>query len=184
MNARRVNAAAGVLHAAQARGRATAAGLAADLEAAGLLQSPETAEEMRALRARVAELEAERHTTNDALASMTVAQRAAEGRADGLAVDRSVQRLRAVLAPSGAEPEREAAAWAVSTGEIGQGGEVLRLFATREMACEYVRREGLPFSLDRAREQEDGSLYVEGRTDWLGVDLHAVTGLGLAAGER
>ncbi|WP_354596133.1 hypothetical protein R1Y80_01025 [Streptomyces sp. JL1001] len=42
MNARRVNAAAGVILAAQKR-RQTAAGIAVALEAAGLLQSPESA---------------------------------------------------------------------------------------------------------------------------------------------
>lgn len=49
MNARRVNAAAGVILAAQKR-RQTAAGVAAALEAAGLLQSPESAAEVVALR--------------------------------------------------------------------------------------------------------------------------------------
>ncbi|MFB7007853.1 hypothetical protein [Streptomyces sp. NPDC056287] len=61
MNAKRVNAAAGVIHAAQ-KTRQTAAGIAMCLEAAGLLQSPESAAEQLALlaevdglRARVAE---------------------------------------------------------------------------------------------------------------------------------
>ncbi|TLQ45792.1 hypothetical protein [Streptomyces marianii] len=56
MNARRVNAAAGVIFAAM-KTRQTAAGIAAALEAAQLLQSPETADELQRLRARVAELE-------------------------------------------------------------------------------------------------------------------------------
>lgn len=58
MNARRVSAAAGVICAAQKQ-RQTAAGIAAALEAAGLLQSPESAAEVVALRERAAELEAE-----------------------------------------------------------------------------------------------------------------------------
>lgn len=84
MNAKRVNAAAGVVHAAM-QSRQTAAGIAAALEAACLLQSPETAVEADRLRARVdeverayvfdtaalkrrvAELESERHSTNEAL---------------------------------------------------------------------------------------------------------------------
>jgi hypothetical protein len=87
VNARRVNAASGVVHAAM-QSRQTAAGIAAALEAACLLQSPETAAEQRetaaalrdtlgalletqverdVLAARVAELEAERHSTNEAL---------------------------------------------------------------------------------------------------------------------
>ncbi|WP_327246588.1 hypothetical protein [Streptomyces sp. NBC_01320] len=53
MNARRVSAASGVIHAAQ-KTRQTAAGIAMALEAAGLLQS---AAELAELRARVTELE-------------------------------------------------------------------------------------------------------------------------------
>ncbi|MFD8404626.1 hypothetical protein ACFV1G_08080 [Streptomyces anulatus] len=49
MNAKRVSAAAGVILAAQKQ-RVTAAGIAAALEAAGLLQSPESAAELVALR--------------------------------------------------------------------------------------------------------------------------------------
>ncbi|NUO42449.1 MAG: hypothetical protein HOV82_10455 [Streptomyces sp.] len=51
MNAKRVNAAAGVIHASQVKGKQTATGLAADLEAACMLQSPETAAEQVELRA-------------------------------------------------------------------------------------------------------------------------------------
>jgi hypothetical protein len=56
--ARRVNAAAGVIRAAQERGRQTAAGIACALDDVLMLQDPETATELAALRARVAELEA------------------------------------------------------------------------------------------------------------------------------
>ncbi|MDW4900608.1 hypothetical protein RB625_19555 [Streptomyces californicus] len=50
MNAKRVNAAAGVILAAQKQ-RETAAGIAAALDAAGVLQSPESAAELAAYRA-------------------------------------------------------------------------------------------------------------------------------------
>ncbi|MGW1463887.1 hypothetical protein ACWCPT_05965 [Streptomyces sp. NPDC002308] len=56
MNAKRMHAAAGVILAAQQQGQAPA-GIAAALEAAGLLQSPESAAELVAVRGRVAELE-------------------------------------------------------------------------------------------------------------------------------
>ncbi|MEV5261787.1 hypothetical protein AB0L02_27575 [Streptomyces anulatus] len=56
MNAKRVSAAAGVILAAQ-KTKQTPAGIAAALEAAGLLQSPESAAELVALRERVTELE-------------------------------------------------------------------------------------------------------------------------------
>lgn len=65
MNARRVSAAAGVVFAAM-KTRQTATGIAAALESARMLQSPETAaeqlaqlRELDALRLRVTELEAE-----------------------------------------------------------------------------------------------------------------------------
>ncbi|MFT2014647.1 hypothetical protein ACMA1D_02180 [Streptomyces sp. 796.1] len=141
MNAKRVNAAAGVLHAAQVRGRVTAAGLAADLEAAGLLQSPATAAETERLRARVAELEAERHATNSALAEVTEALRAAEGRADGLAVGRP-----AVLEPDGCRhcgiPERgHARQWTRAAGwhawvEPSDGQRLERMRARRAARTE------------------------------------------------
>lgn len=73
MNAKRVNAAAGVILAAQQTDR-TPAGIALALDSAQLLMSPEIAAELERLRARVAELEAvrdallaERHVTNEAL---------------------------------------------------------------------------------------------------------------------
>lgn len=61
MNTKRVNAAAGVILAAQKQ-RNTAAGIAMALEAAGLLQSPESAAELVALR-QVQAIEQERPDT-------------------------------------------------------------------------------------------------------------------------
>ncbi|MFE2073661.1 hypothetical protein [Streptomyces misionensis] len=95
MNTGSVNAAAGVIHAAQQQGR-TAAGIAMALESAQLLQSPETADELERLRleaaglrsqlalfnewrtadgTRMAELLAERHSTNEALSDAAEALR-------------------------------------------------------------------------------------------------------------
>lgn len=80
MNAHRVNAAAGVILAAQKQ-KNTAAGIAASLEAAGLLQSPESAAELVALRAQVTELEAGR----EALAArLRAGQRWQQGRTPAL----------------------------------------------------------------------------------------------------
>lgn len=59
MNTRGVNALAGVIQAAM-QTRQTAAGIAMAVEAAGMLQSPETAAEMVELRKRVAEIDARR----------------------------------------------------------------------------------------------------------------------------
>lgn len=80
MNTKRVNAAAGVILAAQKQ-RNTAAGIAMALESAGLLQSPESAAELEQLRARVAELE----TAREALATrLKVGQRWQQGRTPAL----------------------------------------------------------------------------------------------------
>ncbi|MFI1938364.1 hypothetical protein ACH44C_14450, partial [Streptomyces purpureus] len=54
------------------------------LGSAQLLQSPEIAAEMSALRARVAELEAERHTTNEALSDAAEALRVQRDRITAL----------------------------------------------------------------------------------------------------
>lgn len=51
MNARRVSAAADLIHRSQENGKRTAAGVAADLDAACMLQSPEVAAELAAYRA-------------------------------------------------------------------------------------------------------------------------------------
>ncbi|MGS2588043.1 hypothetical protein [Streptomyces hebeiensis] len=58
MSASRVSAAAGVVRAAMEQGRRTAAGISVALESAGLLQSPESAAELTALRAQVAAVRA------------------------------------------------------------------------------------------------------------------------------
>ncbi|WP_405611186.1 hypothetical protein [Streptomyces sp. NBC_01508] len=60
MNVKRVSAAADVICAAMKNGKALPLSWAAALESAGLLQSPESADELQQLKARVAELEAQR----------------------------------------------------------------------------------------------------------------------------
>ncbi|WP_282698058.1 hypothetical protein [Streptomyces sp. CC208A] len=67
MNAKRMKAAEGVVLAALSGSDPSAAGIAAALEAACLLQSSESAAELLALRGQVAALLAERHSTNEAL---------------------------------------------------------------------------------------------------------------------
>ncbi|MGW0537847.1 hypothetical protein [Streptomyces sp. NPDC003032] len=65
MNARAINAAAGVILAAIQQGRVPA-GIATALDSAGLLMSPDTAAELRWLRAQVDDLTAEHATTRPA----------------------------------------------------------------------------------------------------------------------
>lgn len=69
MNAKRVNSAAGVILAALEQNRVPA-GIATALESAGMLMSPEQAQELEGLRARVAELEPLRAKYADAAATV------------------------------------------------------------------------------------------------------------------
>lgn len=66
MNTKLISAAAGVIHAAEQRSTVPVS-IAIALDAAGLLQSPESAAELAALRARVAELEDAQERLADAM---------------------------------------------------------------------------------------------------------------------
>jgi hypothetical protein len=96
VNARAINSAARVILAAIEQDRVPA-GIACALDAAGLLQSPETAAELAALRERVAELEAERTETRptdeDPIAYTLTPQAAV-----AMDVSPQVHKLRALLA--------------------------------------------------------------------------------------
>lgn len=74
---RAINAAADVICRAMQQDKSLPATLAYALDAAGMLQSPESTAELARLRA-------ERQTTNDALAELTIALRSAEAERDAL----------------------------------------------------------------------------------------------------
>jgi len=67
MNTRALNSLADLICRAQEQGKRTPMGIAMAIDSAGRHMSPEVAVELEALRVRVAELQAERHTTNEAL---------------------------------------------------------------------------------------------------------------------
>lgn len=75
MNAAALTALAGVIRRAEELGR-TPTEIAFAVESAGMHMSPETAAELETLRKRVAELEAERHSTNEALSDAAERMRA------------------------------------------------------------------------------------------------------------
>lgn len=78
MNTKALNSLAELICRAQENGKRTPMGIAMAIDSAQRHMSPETAAELERLRARVAELEAERHSTNESLADMTEALRAAQ----------------------------------------------------------------------------------------------------------
>ena len=66
--------------------------------------------------------------------------------------------------------------WLLEFGEDHEGGAVLGVFATRETAkgafVEAAKR--MPFALDDAREDDDGSLRLHGGCDWLSLRPYPV----------
>ena len=75
MNTKALNSLAELICAAQEQDR-TPMGIAFAIDAAGRHMSPEVAAELEALRSQVAELLAERHTTNEALSDAAERMRA------------------------------------------------------------------------------------------------------------
>ncbi|MEU8968064.1 hypothetical protein AB0D11_02105 [Streptomyces monashensis] len=134
MNTKLVNAAADVVARAMENGRRVPAAVAVALESAQMLMSPEIAAELKQLRKRVAGLETERHSTNEAL-------------------DDAVQELRA---------RRQGEPVFVYRSEHPDSGIVLGTYSNREAAREHceavVRREwpeGTRLSFVWATENED-----------------------------
>ncbi|WAL93925.1 hypothetical protein [Streptomyces sp. Je 1-369] len=109
----------------------------------GMLVPEGGAAELERLRARVAELEAERHSTNEALDDAVQALRAR-------ASDRSADRLTRLLAPTQALREDEPAAEAqrfAYRAEHPDSGITLGTYASRKVArrhCETVARRENP----------------------------------------
>lgn len=64
--------------------------------------------------------------------------------------------------------------WILMQGEHYEGGHVLGIFATRELAKgEFVRTlQRLAFAIDDAQEDEDGSLHVDAGCDWVSLTPH------------
>ncbi|WP_263165457.1 hypothetical protein [Streptomyces sp. SCSIO ZS0520] len=66
--------------------------------------------------------------------------------------------------------------WILSQGEGHEGGEVLGVFATRDLARGFVAEAAnrLPFDLDGARQEPDGSVHLRAGCDWLALEPHEV----------
>jgi hypothetical protein len=72
--------------------------------------------------------------------------------------------------------------WVMSKGEDHEGGEVLGVYATKDVARPDFEREAAAinshpaFRLDSAYVEPDGAVYVHGGCDWLRLDPHEVMG--------
>ena len=65
------------------------------------------------------------------------------------------------------------------SGEMHEGGEILGVFLDRDLArgafVTAAQRIHQSFGIDDLRENEDGSVHLEGGCDWLSLDPHTVT---------
>lgn len=66
--------------------------------------------------------------------------------------------------------------WVLMTGEMNSGGQIVGVFATRDLARGYVAStaDQIPFDLDGARQEADGSVHLTARCDWLSLTPHQV----------
>ncbi|MFD8234067.1 hypothetical protein ACFV20_19565 [Streptomyces sp. NPDC059696] len=145
MNAKRVNAAAGVIHASQVKGKQTATGLAADLESACLLQSPEVAAEQVELLAELEQRTELLHVVQEKARRLRAEVDGRKAHGDRLKAENEA--LRARLVELEAEKER----WRKATYRLaGEAGLVPRESPdaiTRRIAPVAALREDDPFHL-------------------------------------
>lgn len=69
--------------------------------------------------------------------------------------------------------------WALMRGELCEGGDIIGLFANRDLGLGKFVTEARgihdTFGIDDAGEDENGGLYLEGGCDWLSLKPHTVT---------
>ncbi|MFJ2202403.1 hypothetical protein [Streptomyces violaceusniger] len=69
--------------------------------------------------------------------------------------------------------------WILMSGEMHEGGEILGVFTDRDLArgqfVAAAQRIHRSFGIDDLREDEDGSILLEGGCDWLSLEPHTVT---------
>ncbi|WP_236062328.1 hypothetical protein [Actinacidiphila acididurans] len=64
--------------------------------------------------------------------------------------------------------------WVLSSGEDHEGGTVLGVFASKDVAkgpfAEAAR--SIPFDIDGAWQDEDGAVHARGGCDWVSLEPH------------
>ncbi|WP_082015717.1 hypothetical protein [Streptacidiphilus jiangxiensis] len=69
--------------------------------------------------------------------------------------------------------------WILMKGERSEGGEVLEVFADRDLALgrfvEEARIVDRTFGIANARQADDGGVHIAGGCDWLSLQPHGVT---------
>ncbi|NUP39499.1 MAG: hypothetical protein HOY76_21430 [Streptomyces sp.] len=64
--------------------------------------------------------------------------------------------------------------WILSKGEHHEGGDVIAVFADRDLARGQFTHEAqnMAFAIDDARQDEDGSIHLDAGCDWLALEPH------------
>ncbi|WP_399559628.1 hypothetical protein OIA45_48680 (plasmid) [Streptomyces chartreusis] len=67
--------------------------------------------------------------------------------------------------------------WILSKGEMHEGGEILGVYADRDLARGEFTAQALSmaFPIDDARQNDDGSIHLDAGCDWLALEPHPVT---------
>ncbi len=82
------------------------------------------------------------------------------------------------LADQFAEAERATGpvVWILSSGEMHEGGTVLGVYASKDVAKgPFVQAaRNISFDLDRAWQDETGAVHAHGGCDWVSLEPHAL----------
>ncbi|WP_331756341.1 hypothetical protein OHA04_45505 (plasmid) [Streptomyces sp. NBC_01590] len=68
--------------------------------------------------------------------------------------------------------------WILSTGEFGEGGSIHGVYLDRDLARGALATKAQElndrFTISDARQEDDGSIHVEGGCDWIALEPHPV----------
>jgi len=69
--------------------------------------------------------------------------------------------------------------WILSAGERDEGGNIIGVYMDRDLARGALVTEAQKlhdrFTISDARQEDDGSIHVEGGCDWIALEPHAVS---------
>ncbi|WP_432077814.1 hypothetical protein [Streptomyces sp. YPW6] len=68
--------------------------------------------------------------------------------------------------------------WILSEGEMHEGGTIVGVYLDRDLArgalTARAQRLHERFTIDDARQDDDGSIHIEGGCDWISLEPHQV----------
>jgi hypothetical protein len=81
---------------------------------------------------------------------------------------------RAQVARREAQQHTGPVVWILSAGEDYEGGSVLGVYATKELAKGPFLNAalGIPFEVDNAWQDDDGAVHAHGGCDWVSLEPH------------